>query len=950
VTNILDISGSITTDGGDGQANCAGYPERDSGGGSGGSIYLITDNLVGNGAIISNGGSGDTHGGAGGGGRIAIYYTTKTFSGTITASGQTGYKNSGAGTIYQKSTAQSNFNLLIDNGNNIADSETPFSSSYIIDNMTVINSIVSFSENLNIDVDILSCVDSGTLIVTEINAEEILIGSGFQITHHPAATAGLYISAADLTIESGAEINGDGKGYAGGASLSDGTGPGKGFRLGGNAASGAGYGGNGGIDYEVDVGGSSYGSLSAPTDLGSGGGGGYYCNLGGGGEGGGSILINVTNILDISGSITTDGGDGQANCAGYPERDSGGGSGGSIYLITGTLSGNGIISSSGSSGDTHGGCGAAGRIAVYYTDNTSFTGLITVSGGTGYTTCGDGTLYEEILSQSTVGLSISNPIPSNNSVLPSGTTSTTIAISTNDNATCRYSNSSGELFSSMTQFSTTGETQHNSSIFGLQDAQGYDYYIKCQNISDLTDISDDYHTHFLVLDFILEECFPNQLGYWTFDHFNNNIVYDITGNNYATSHGGVTQSQPSQIGDGFEFDGEDGYLDVNGLEGVLPDSSFGFWITPNQDYGSDSGQTAPVVLLRDGLTEIFIDTDGSIKETYDGATITSSPAITWNQGEPYHILRTSNKFYLGSCNGYQISGPLNFSESNPEYMAPGSSVNLAVDNGFPPFNWIVSGTGFSLQAEIESSGTNILYANDAASGSATITVTDRLGQNAMEYVLSRKASIGYTTQQMSVDEVQTLTVEWAVSGATYNWEITSGGGSLSSATGLSVDYTAPTTNANCANNPNITLSTGGAVSDSLQLAVNGAGGSHAVRWYRDVEITHTSFDGCTQVSGTCTGCYITRFKKAKYSKILCNGSNMFDEGHYYSCGSDNSCTYWSCVYCAAGEQCPGSCAGKCPYPSDSEIINNCINQCGSVDVRTDLLKEQGCCPYQLLDS
>ena len=546
--------------------------------------------------------------------------------------------------------------------------------------------------------------------------------------------------------------------------------------------------------------------------------------------------------------------------------------------------------------------------------------------------------------------SILNPIPSNNSVLPSGTTSATLSVETDINANCRHWNTSGQDFSSMTAFTNTGELSHNSIISGLQDAQSYDYYIKCQNISNSTDITDDHQTHFFVLDFLLEQCFPDQLGYWTFDHFSNNIVYDITGDDYAIIHGGVTASQPGQVGDGLEFNGEDGYIDVNSLEGVLPDSSFGFWITPNQDYGIGSGQAAPVVLLSDGLTEIFIDTDGSIKETYDGATITSSPAITWNQGQSYHILRTSNKFYLGSSNGYQISGPLNFSESNPEYIAPGSSVNLAVDNGFPPFNWTVSGTGFSLQAEIESSGTNILYANDAASGSATITVTDSLGQNAIGYVLSRKASIGYTTQQMSVDEVQTLTVEWAVSGATYNWEITSGGGSLSSATGLSVDYTAPTTNANCTNNPNITLSTGGTVSDSLQLAVNSAGAWHALNWYRDAEINPTSFDECTQVSGTCTGCYITRVKKAKYSKIMCDGSNMFDEDHYYLCGSDSSCTYWDCQYCAAGEQCPGSCAGKCPYPSDSEIIGNCINQCGSVDVRTDSLKEQGCCPYQLLDS
>ena len=82
-------------------------------------------------------------------------------------------------------------------------------------------------------------------------------------------------------------------------------------------------------------------------------------------------------------------------------------------------------------------------------------------------------------------------------------------------------------------------------------------------------------------------------------------------------------------------------------------------------------------------------------------------------------------------------------------------------------------------------------------------------------------SIGYTTQQMSVDEEQGLTVTGAVEGCTYDWAIASGGGELSAATGTSVTYTAPASNEDCLQNATITLSVDSGLCDSLQIAING---------------------------------------------------------------------------------------------------------------------------------
>src|SRR5439155_3946470 len=70
-----------------------------------------------------------------------------------------------------------------------------------------------------------------------------------------------------------------------------------------------------------------------------------------------------------------------------------GGSGGSLWLTAGTLSGSGVISANGGSGDyPQGGGGGGGRIAVYHGANY-FSGSISVYGGPGAIYGGAGTIY-----------------------------------------------------------------------------------------------------------------------------------------------------------------------------------------------------------------------------------------------------------------------------------------------------------------------------------------------------------------------------------------------------------------------------------------------------------------------------------------------------------------------------------------------------------------------------
>jgi parallel beta-helix repeat protein len=75
-------------------------------------------------------------------------------------------------------------------------------------------------------------------------------------------------------------------------------------------------------------------------------------------------------------------------------------------------------------------------------------------------------------------------------ILASGTTSTSLSLTTNENASCKYSTTPGATYSSMSTFATSGTTTHSTSLSGLTDGVTYNYYVKCQDTSSNTNTSD----------------------------------------------------------------------------------------------------------------------------------------------------------------------------------------------------------------------------------------------------------------------------------------------------------------------------------------------------------------------------------------------------------------------------------------------------------------------------
>ena len=68
--------------------------------------------------------------------------------------------------------------------------------------------------------------------------------------------------------------------------------------------------------------------------------------------------------------------------------------------------------------------------------------------------------------------------------LAAGTTQTSLGLTTDENATCRYATTAGVVYGSMSNtFGTTGGKTHATPLSGLANGGNYSYYVRCQDAS-----------------------------------------------------------------------------------------------------------------------------------------------------------------------------------------------------------------------------------------------------------------------------------------------------------------------------------------------------------------------------------------------------------------------------------------------------------------------------------
>lgn len=206
---------------------------------------------------------------------------------------------------------------------------------------------------------------------------------------------GYIITASSVVVGAGGIINSDGEGFE------QGVGPGHGGVTSGGGGTGGSYGGVGGYPNSFNFTPSSpYGSFASPLSLGSGGGydesiANVTASSGAGGAGGGALKFAVSSGMTVNGTVSVNGENASIG-TGLTARY-GAGSGGSIWISGGTLTGSGNIFAKGgitsgtvSEASHPGGTGGGGRISLQ-PSTYSFTGTLAVDGGavpTTYATTG----------------------------------------------------------------------------------------------------------------------------------------------------------------------------------------------------------------------------------------------------------------------------------------------------------------------------------------------------------------------------------------------------------------------------------------------------------------------------------------------------------------------------------------------------------------------------------
>ena len=431
------LNGTILADGGHGTSYSAG---------AGGSVFITTADFAGSGSISANGGFISTGGhGAGGGGRIAVVLTNGSSFGSVTMTAYAGgaglNDNRGssgmpsAGTIYTKIPGQSYGTLKIDaGGDDLVEESTvtlgtriPSTQTWSLDALDLVNGgnlWVPTNTTLNADsTDFSGSTTNGYLIIdshgtlaggSDLTISNVtfmpLAGSKFTGTTNLTIDASAVVAhiknstsedwtleidiVGNLTIPAGARIDVDGLGYDKQA------GPGRPRYANGNTylyGHGGSYGGRGGKSSYAEDSGPTYGSVTAPGNIGSGGG---WCSCSPStNDGGGAIKLTVGGTTTLNGELSADG-------IGYAAVGSvmGGGSGGSVWLTTSNLTGNGTITADGGPATwSNGAGGGGGRISVVLTGSDSF-GSVTMQafGGSAVAASTEGaagTIYKQTQAQ-----------------------------------------------------------------------------------------------------------------------------------------------------------------------------------------------------------------------------------------------------------------------------------------------------------------------------------------------------------------------------------------------------------------------------------------------------------------------------------------------------------------------------------------------------------------------
>jgi len=218
------------------------------------------------------------------------------------------------------------------------------------------------------------------------------------------------------------------------------------------------------------------------------------------------------------------------------------------------------------------------------------------------------------------------PILSNGSPtsqLPADTTQTTMQVTTDENATCRYSTTVNTAFGSMTNtFSTTGGVSHSVNIAGLTNGSSYTYYTRCQDAASTPNANtDDYPISFSVASPLSSDTTPPTVS-----------IITPTNNSTVSGNTTVTANASDPIVTGQTTSGVAGvtffYDLVNQIADVLTAPFTTMWNTS---------------AITNGLHDLI----ARARDAAGNTATSSSISVTVNNGPP----PVGNVYYVDPANG-----------------------------------------------------------------------------------------------------------------------------------------------------------------------------------------------------------------------------------------------------------------------------------------------------------
>ncbi len=143
--------------------------------------------------------------------------------------------------------------------------------------------------------------------------------------------------------------------------------------------------------------------------------------------------------------------------------------------------------------------------------------------------------------------------------LTAGTTQTSLTLTTNEAATCRYATTTGVAYSAMSStFATTGSTAHSTTVTGLVNGGSYNYYVRCQDAATNAN-PDDFGISFTVA----QPTATGLVAAYSFNEASGTTVTDSSGNNLTGTINGATRVTTGKFGGALSFNGTSNMVTVN---------------------------------------------------------------------------------------------------------------------------------------------------------------------------------------------------------------------------------------------------------------------------------------------------------------------------------------------------------------------------------------------------